>query len=565
MKAGQSRSRSRFRWLKWLASALLVALVVVGVAISIVLRRAEPFLRALIVEKLQEHFHARVELDSFHVSLVKGLSAEGKGLRIWPPAEVAGVTVPGANRAGAPAPLIQLDDFRFRAPLHYKPGKPIVISVVELKGLNIDVPPRTHSTHAATPDDSHQTKPPSSRFTFEIESVDCQGANLKLETSKPGKLPMEFAIAHLKLTDLSADTTMRFAADLTNPRPPGTVQTSGTIGPWDVSDPGATPVTGEYTFTHADLGVFKGIAGILSSNGEYQGILRNVTVDGETDTPDFRLAEFGTAVPLHTTFHALVDGTTGDTSLQPVNATLGESQFTVVGTVVRVPPGTAKNGTSLPGGHDIAVRVNVVRGRMDDFLRLTSKNGTPFLNGLLTLKTGVEIPPGTASPHDRLKLDGSFSLEDAEFTSTKLQDWVGELSLRGQGRPKDAKTDAADVRSAMQSDFTMAGGVVTLPDLKYTVPGAEIDMAGKYGVDGGTLDFLGTAKTDATVSQIVGGWKGKLLSPANHFFKKDGAGTEVPIHVDGTREHPEFGVDLGRMKHTSPAVPGQPQAPGQPQ
>ncbi len=559
MKAGRSRSRSRFRWLKWLAGGLLVALVALGVAISIALRRAEPFLRALIVQKLQEHFNARVELDSFHVSLVNGLWAEGKGLRIWPPAEVGGVTVPGPNGAGAPVPLMQLDEFRFHAPLHYKPGKPILISVVELKGLDIDVPPRTHATHAAASGRAHQTQPSSSLFSFEIESVDCNGAHLKLETNKPGKLPMEWAIAHLKLTDLSADTTMRFAADLTNPRPPGTIQTSGSIGPWNVSDPGATPVTGEYTFTHADLGVFKGIAGILSSKGSYQGILRNLTVDGETDTPDFRLTQFGTPVPLHTTFHALVDGTNGDTSLQPVNATLGQTQFTVLGTVVRVPPAIAKNGAKLPGGHDVAVKVNVVRGRMDDFLRLISKNGTPFLDGSLTLETKVEIPPGTAPAHDRLKLDGSFSLEDAEFTSTKLQDWMGELSLRGQGRPKDAKTDAPDVRSAIQSDFTMGDGVVTLPDLKYTVPGAEIDMDGKYGVDGGTLDFLGTARTDATVSQMVGGWKGKLLTPANHFFKKDGAGTEVPIHVDGTREHPKFGVDLGRMKHTTPAVPGQPQ------
>jgi hypothetical protein len=106
--------------------------------------------------------------------------------------------------------------------------------------------------------------------------------------------------------------------------------------------------------------------------------------------------------------------------------------------------------------------------------------------------------------------------------------------------------------------------VITLPDLKYTVPGAEIDLNGTYGVNGGLLNFTGTAKTQAKVSEMVGGWKGALLKPADRFFEKDGAGTEVPIHVEGTREQPKFGVDLGRMKHTHAQNPGQP-LPEQPQ
>src|ERR1039458_7029569 len=129
--------------------------------------------------------------------------------------------------------------------------------------------------------------------------------------------------------------------------------------------------------------------------------------------------------------------------------------------------------------------------------------------------------------------------------------------MRGQGQPKDAKNAGDQVRSAIESDFTMANGVVTLPDIKYTVPGAEIDLAGKYGLDGSTLDFKGTARTDATVSRMVGGWKGFLLKPADKFFKRDGAGTVVPIHVDGTEQDPKFGVDFKKIGHTSPQIPGQ--------
>jgi hypothetical protein len=560
----------------WVGAALALVLVVLAVVVAISVRRAEPMLRAVIVEKLGDHFHARVELDSFHISLANGLWAEGKGLRIWPPAQVLGVNVPGAADANLPeisgtgnpgpgnsGPLIQLDEFRFHAPLRYDPGKPVRIAVVELNGLYVDVPPKTHFKHETANPENHEKekeKIGAALLHFSIGTIECTNAHLKLETSKPGKLPLEFDIAQLELDDVSAGGPMHFTAELTNPKPRGTIKTSGTVGPWDVDDPGETPVAGQYRFEHADLGVFKGIAGILDSTGKYQGGLRNMTVDGETDTPDFRLTHFGTPLPLHTTFHALVDGTNGDTWLQPVDAVLGHSHFIVEGQIVRSQQLKLENGVLKPAGHDISLKVNVDRGKMEDFLRLTSKSGTPLLTGDLTLKTSLDIPPGKEPVHERIQLNGNFSLDDAEFTSGKIQGYIGQLSLRGQGDPKEAKHGADDdVRSAMQSDFKMAGGIITLPDLKYTVPGAEIDLAGKYGVEGSTLDFSGKAKTQATVSQMVGGWKGFLLKPADRFFKKDGAGTEIPIHVNGTREDPKFGVDIGGKTHTHPALPGQPQ------
>jgi hypothetical protein len=555
----------RHRALKWAMGVLLLALIALGLGVSVALHQAEPILRAAIVNRLEEHFHARVELDSFHVSLVNGLRAEGKGLRIWPPAQVVGVKVPGATAASEPGPpirpLIQIAEFRFHAPLRYKLGQPVKISVVELKGLDVDVPPKTHFIHRGSPEHAEEHGTPLLRF--EMESITCDGAYLTLETDKPGKLPLEFAIAHIRLTHANAGGAMQFDAELTNPKPAGKILTTGAMGPWMVEDPGETPLNGSYRFEHADLGVFKGIAGILQSTGKYEGVLRDLVVDGQTDTPDFRLTSFGTAVPLHTEFHAHVDGTNGDTLLEPVNATLGQSHFTAEGKVVRVPPGTASNGTATPGGHEIALHVKVDRGRMEDFLRLTSKSGTPLLTGTLAMKATLEIAPGSARVDERLKLKGSFKLDNAQFTSVKIQNEVGELSLRGQGRPGEARHgQGADVRSAMQSDFSMADAVITLSDLKYTVPGAEIDLKGTYGVKGGLLNFTGTAKTEATISEMVGGWKGALLKPADRFFKKDGAGTEVPIHVNGTRENPAFGVDLGRIRYTSPQFPG-PETPGQ--
>jgi hypothetical protein len=539
----------RHRRLMWIGGALLLLLIAAAAAVSVALHRAEPYLRARLLAELEERFHARVELDSFHVSLINGLWAEGNGLRVWPAAT--------ASSSNSSAPLIRLAEFRFHAPLHYSPGKPFYVSMVELKGLDVDIPPKMRIAHAGGAA-GNSSPVGSGVLKFEVGTVKCTGALLTLETDNPAKPPLVFAIAHLRLTGVGEGrNAMGFDAELTNPRPQGTIKTKGRFGPWSVDDPGETPIAASYRFEHADLATFRGIAGILSSSGEYEGTLRDMDVDGNTDTPAFRLSSGGDALHLRTHFHAEVDGTNGDTRLKSVDATVGRSHLTAQGEIVRVAAVNARNGSpARPGGHDISLTVNVDRGRIEDFLRLAT-HGEPLLTGTLTMQTSLGVPPGKIPVSDRLRLNGKFLLAGAEFTNTTLQNHIDELSLRGQGRPRDAKNPAAvNVQSSMESDFEMANGVITLPNLKYTVPGAEIDLNGAYGVNGGTLSFKGTAKMQATISQMVGGWKGLLLTPLDRFFKKGGAGTAVPVVIEGTRKNPQFTVDLGRLKRTVPQRPG---------
>ena len=540
-EAGVSKGRAslwRRRWVLWVAGGLGLGLAAAAGVLAVVAHRVEPFLRARIVEELGRHFHARVELDGFHVSLRDGLRAEGKGLRIWPPAQVAGVTVPGPG-----VPMIDLEEFRFHAPLRYRPGLPIHIHVVELKGLHVNLPPKTHFGHPAAARASG-----GGLVKFDVEEMEGSGAELVVGTDKPGKLPLKFEIAHFKVTGIGSGQAMGYDAELTNPRPVGTIHAKGRFGPWLVADPGVSAIDGDYRFEHADLGGFKGIAGIMTSTGHYQGTLREMVVDGEADVPDFRLTHFGNALPLKTRFHAKVDGTNGDTWLEPVEATLGRSHFWAEGQIVRVIE--ARNGEPPHSiGHDIALTVDVDRARIEDFLRLASKGATQLLSGDVTVRAKLHVPPGKAPVHERMTLKGIFALSGARFASEKIQGKIAELSLRGQGRPDAVKTtDAMSIVSTMKGSFAMGGGAITLPALEYTVPGAKIDLAGTYGLEDGRLNFAGTAKLDAPVSKIVGGWKGLLLKPADRYFKRGGAGTEVPIHIEGTRKEPKFGIDFGRMK-----------------
>ncbi len=110
------------------------------------------------------------------------------------------------------------------------------------------------------------------------------------------------------MREIGPGQPLYFTATLVNPNPVGDIQSDGFFGPWQTDDPRTTPVRGKYSFSNADLGTIRGIGGILSSTGEYEGTLGNITVDGKTETPDFRIAISGHPVPLRTEFHAIVDG-----------------------------------------------------------------------------------------------------------------------------------------------------------------------------------------------------------------------------------------------------------------
>jgi hypothetical protein len=579
-KVKKSRGKSGRRWLLW-SAAVLLALVALGAGVlSWFYRRAEPFLRVRIVAALQERFHARVELDSVHIVLADGVWAEGHGLRIWPPAQVEGISVPApsvlhiakpapgqsggavpslpatakntTSSSGAGLPLIRLDEFRFHAPWRFQPGKPLRIEVVQLKGLEMHLPPRSHFSRVAAASPATGS---AALTGFQIDTIECSAAQLTLETDKPGKLPLSFAISRLRLSKIATAGALAFDADLINPRPQGKLHITGGFGPWLLRDPGESPISGDYLLDRADLASFKEIAGTLTSTGHYRGTLRDLAVDGQTQTPDFRLTHFGNALPLQTSFHAQVDATNGDTRLDWVDAMLGHSHFAAKGTIRRVP---AVDGSAQSPGHDIALAVNVDRARIEDFLRLASHAPDPLLTGAVVLQTALHIPPGAVPMHKRIRLDGSFRLEQARFTSPKIQDRVEQLSLRGQGLPGEVKsTDPAAIPSTMKGDFHLANGLLNLPSLDYEVPGARIQLKGTYGVEGGTLDFAGTARLQATVSQMVGGWKGALLKPFNGLFRKNGAGAEIPIRIQGTREQPEFGVEVAGREFTFPSQPKQ--------
>ena len=569
------------RWLLWTGGIVLFLLVSLAVAADILLHRAAPLLKASLIDTLQKRFHAKVELDNLSVSILDGFWVEGRGLRIWLPE--AATPDPANTEPWRAEPWIAADRLKFHASWRILPGKPIEVSVIHVEGARVQLPPKQDRPRFSEKGSETGAQPASGKSLFQmpqihVHRVECEQAQLIIEhrndPGKPAKDPLDFELKKITLIPSGNGGPIGFSVDMVNAKPIGAIHSTGHFGPLAPAipnDPGALPVDGDYSFDHADLSTIKGIAGILSSTGHYSGTLREIEADGQTQTPDFRLesSHKGTGVMLTTRFHAIVDGTNGNTQLQPVDATLGHTHFIARGQVVRAQDAGTGNGDPKAHGHDITLDVTMDRGRIDDILAIAADAEKPFMTGNLTLRTAFHLPPNppghSLAVFERLQLNGQFHLSQARFNNATMQGKIEDLSMRGQGKADEVKTtDPSTILSEVQGHFTLAGGSLQLPDLDYSVPGAHILARGAYGLQGGTLSFEGDAKLDAELSNVIGGWKGLLLKPMDRVLKKNGAGTDVPIHVQGTRKEPKFGVDFDRLgktdksEHPETAKPASP-------
>jgi hypothetical protein len=329
---------------------------------------------------------------------------------------------------------------------------------------------------------------------------------------------------------------MPFESVLTNAVPPGQIATSGSFGPWNSRDPGRTPLDGRFTFENADLGVFKGISGILSASGTFGGQLERIVVDGQTDTPEFMINLSGHPVPLTTTYHAVVDATNGNTTLDPVNATFIETSLVARGGVYEMED---------VDGRIVKLDVEMEGGRLEDVMRLAVKTPKPPMAGTLDLVTALTLPPGDVDVVEKLQLEGRFRIDDGRFTDASVQGKVNELSRRASGKVNEMPV-ATHVSSDFEGQFKLGRGRLAIPRVTFDVPGAVVSMGGAYAMRAETIDFSGELHMDAKISQTVTGFKSWLLKLADPLFRRNGL-TVVPLKVDGTRDQPHFGLDLKRV------------------
>ncbi len=500
---------------------------------------ADSILRDRVIASLSARFNSPVELDRLHLDFGSGIHVTGAGLRIL---YLAGPTRPDANPV-APPPMLSIASFEFQTDFRQLLEPTTRIATVFVRGMTLNIPPHRPRSAGSRDDPKRKGQP---RISIVVDKIVCTDSHLVIETSKPGKLPLVFDLANITLKDVGVKKPLLYEADLTNPKPVGQVHATGHFGPWQDDDPRDTPLDGTYSFSNADLSTFKGIAGILSSTGTFEGKLGHITAQGTTDTPDFRLDISEHPVPLHADFRAEVDGFNGDTTLNQVDAKLLSSTLHATGSVVRV--GTTATGVT---GHDTELTVNIGpadRARIEDLLTVAVKTSPPIMRGGIVMQAHLSLPPGKESVSKKVRLNGNFTIRDVTFSNPSLQNTVDMISMRAQGRAEDANAASADrVESTLNGNFNQNNAVIDFSTLDYAMPGATVDLTGQYSLDGLRFEFKGDVRTQATLSEMTTGWKSLLLMPFDPLLKHNGAGVDLPVTISGTKSAPKFGVDIKRL------------------
>lgn len=489
----------------WKIGAMTIAAAVVVCIVALLWSRIWPFSEQAVVQDLEEASDSSVTIRSFHP-------------RYFP---VPGCVVEGLE-------------------FHHRGEKSNLIAIERLivKGSYLGI--LTRHVPRITVEGGRVLVPPfGSNVTFHtqhskivVDEIVADGTVVEFASENPQKSPLRFEIPAALLRDVRWGEPIRYRLKIHNPDPPGEIDTSGQFGAWTTGHPGDTPLSGEYTFEHADLGVYGGISGILGSKGKFNGVLKHINIAGTTDTPDFEVKTGGHKFRLETEFDAFVDATHGNTFLKQVNAHFGRTIVVAAGSVADVAGRKGKTGLI-----DLTTR----QGRIEDILGLFTKERRAPMSGAVIVNAKAEIPSGREPFLEKVKLRGTFGIDDGSFSKPETQKNVNELSAGARGENKE---DPETVLTDLKGRVVLDGGIARFSEISFGIPGATAQMHGTYIIINHRIDLHGMMRVDTRISKTTTGMKALFLKIMDPFFKKKKKGEVVPVHIGGTYEHPEFGLDF---------------------
>jgi hypothetical protein len=108
--------------------------------------------------------------------------------------------------------------------------------------------------------------------------------------------------------------------------------------------------------------------------------------------------------------------------------------------------------------------------------------------------------------------------------------------------------DGETVLTDLKGRVLLEQGIAKFSDLSFGIPGASARMDGTYNLLNHKIDLHGRMQVDTKISKTSTGVKALLLKAMDPFFRKKKKGEIVPVHIEGTYEHPQFGLDLAGGK-----------------
>ena len=264
-------------------------------------------LRQLVVDTLEDRLDSDVELESFSVDTFPTVHITGTGL-----------VLRLKSRPDVP-PLVTIRSFALDGG-----ADRAVRASAALQDRHAHRPAGEHSSRR------HQrrrrwptaaARPSVGRAAIVIEKLIADDAVLALIPRKAGKSPRVFAVHRLTMDSLGEGTRCRSKRRLPTRSRKGWSARRARSARGRRAIPAARRCRAAIRFDDVDLSTVKGIAGTLSSTGEFGGQLDRIDVRAKRARRISASRSSGNPVPLQTKFEAVVDGTDGDTYLNAVSAT----------------------------------------------------------------------------------------------------------------------------------------------------------------------------------------------------------------------------------------------------
>ena len=439
---------------------------------------------------------------------------------------------PGAAGTKAADPIISIRTLTIESTFVGLFRKTKTIRRLVADGLSIHVPAGGAKLHSQGGSSGDQVL---------IEELRADDATLELARGDGGERGLVFPIHHALFRNVNGSSTIPFEVSLHLPVPPGEVESFGWIGPWSPKGTvRSTPVSGSYALKGATLDVFKGLGGQVSSRGQFTGNLERLAVSGATDAPAFLVKDGGHPTHISTQFRGAVDLRNGNVFLPQFQARLGKTNLAAHATIAGTPKKT------------VTLIVTEGKGDIQDLMMMFSSAPRPSITGPIVFHTQIVLPPEDRIFKERLQLAAEFIIDPARFSDAHTQMSIDQLSERAEGKKDKGKDFDKDddesgyerVLTNLKGDVRLRNGTAAFSLISFSVPGAQARMRGTYGLVNKRVNFRGTMRMQATVSQATTGKKSFFLKAIDPFYKKRGAGAELPVTMTGSYGNTHFGAAL---------------------